>query len=201
MHGMLTNFDNDIVSTKAWNRLFAVADWAASLERQAVPPEPQPTWSELAQKIRKNAETKEALASWEPSVTTEREPGLANDPVHKLATDYLTAWQERNYGKMAQVLSPLVRMETDGQSAGMVREQFELYELTDFAIRKLSFEAAAVCEVDVELTVRDQIGLARMRWIRSDAEGMAVAPNESGEWGLVLWGPTAMINHAKVEAD
>jgi hypothetical protein len=75
MHGMLTNFDNDVVSTKAWNRLFAVGDWATSLERQAVPPKPEPTWSELAQNMRKNAETKEALESWRPRITTERDQG------------------------------------------------------------------------------------------------------------------------------
>lgn len=143
MHGMLTNFDNDIVSTKAWNRLFAVVDWATSLERQAVPPKPEPTWSELAQKIRKNAETKKALESWQPKITTEGDPGFANDPVHELAADYLAAWRRKNYGKMAQALSPLVRMETDGQSAGMVREQYDLYELTDFAIRKVEFRCGS----------------------------------------------------------
>lgn len=44
VHGTLTNFDNDIVATKAWNRLFAVADWAKSAKEQAKPPEPERSW-------------------------------------------------------------------------------------------------------------------------------------------------------------
>jgi hypothetical protein len=42
----LVNFDNDIVATKAWNRLFAVADWAASRQKRAIPPDPKPTMKE-----------------------------------------------------------------------------------------------------------------------------------------------------------
>lgn len=34
VHGTLLNYDNKIVATKAWNRLFAVADWAASIEKR-----------------------------------------------------------------------------------------------------------------------------------------------------------------------
>jgi hypothetical protein len=37
MHGNLVNFNNDIVATKAWNRLFAVADWATSRQKQSKP--------------------------------------------------------------------------------------------------------------------------------------------------------------------
>ena len=42
MHGMLVNFDNKTIATKAWNRLFAVADWADSRERRAKPIEATP---------------------------------------------------------------------------------------------------------------------------------------------------------------
>jgi hypothetical protein len=34
IHGTLVNYDNVIVATKAWNRLFAVADWARSVEKE-----------------------------------------------------------------------------------------------------------------------------------------------------------------------
>ncbi len=47
VHGMLTNFDNVIVATKAWNRLFAVADWAKSRVEQAREPEPMPSWGDV----------------------------------------------------------------------------------------------------------------------------------------------------------
>jgi hypothetical protein len=201
MHGMLTNFDNDIVATKAWNRLFAVTDWATSLERQAVPPDPEPTWPELFRKIRENEEAKKALAEWQPRVVTEQESGFTHDPLYTLATDYLTAWLKKNYGRMAQLLSPLVREETERKTAGMVRENCQGFELTGFVVRRLDYEAPAVCEIDVELHLGNETKAARLRWIRTGEDGMAVTPNQPGEWRLISWGPWAMINNAKRHTD
>lgn len=39
-------FDNEVVATKVWNRLFAVADWPDARQRQAEPVEPAPTLRE-----------------------------------------------------------------------------------------------------------------------------------------------------------
>ena len=38
VHGTLVNYDNVVVATKAWNRLFAVADWARSLAKEKAEP-------------------------------------------------------------------------------------------------------------------------------------------------------------------
>src|SRR5262249_15562979 len=48
VHGMLLDYDNDVVATKAWNRLFAVMDWAKAREKEQEPAKPQPTWREVA---------------------------------------------------------------------------------------------------------------------------------------------------------
>lgn len=36
MHGMATDFDNDLIASKAWCMLFAIADWAKSKEKVVV---------------------------------------------------------------------------------------------------------------------------------------------------------------------
>lgn len=46
MHGSVVNFDNVIVATKAWNMLFAVADWAEAKRKAAEPKEWPPSWSD-----------------------------------------------------------------------------------------------------------------------------------------------------------
>ncbi|MBW3536858.1 MAG: hypothetical protein KY395_03690 [Actinobacteria bacterium] len=46
IHGSVVNFDNVIVATKAWNMLFAVADWATATRKAAEPKESPPTWSD-----------------------------------------------------------------------------------------------------------------------------------------------------------
>jgi hypothetical protein len=48
LHSMLLKHDNDVVATKAWNRLFAIVDWAKAREKEQQPPKPEPSWKETA---------------------------------------------------------------------------------------------------------------------------------------------------------
>ena len=43
VHGAITKFDNVVVATKAWNMLFAVADWATATTKARQPEAPKPT--------------------------------------------------------------------------------------------------------------------------------------------------------------
>lgn len=200
MHGNLVNFDNDIVATKAWNRLFAVADWAASQQKRAIPPDPKPALRELVAGIRENEKAKEALARWRPRTTSVGEAGFSEDPVHQVTTSYLEAWKARNYGRMAGLLSALAAEDTPGRTAGMVREAFEGVELVDFSIQRIDHQAAAVCEVDVELDIRTESRPARLRWIREGDDGKAAFPNQPGEWRLMVWEPTAIFHRARQDS-
>jgi hypothetical protein len=194
IHGMLVEYDNVIVATKAWNRLFAVADWATSLERRARPAEPESTWGQIFKQINKNEAAKKALAEWRPRKLTPADADFAHEEVCIRAKQYLDAWKRNNYGAMAALISPKLGEETPNATARVVRQEFELWSLDDYAIRAADFEAAAVCELDVDLVIEGEVRHGRMRWIREDADGVAAMPNESGAWYLYLWGPWAMLN-------
>lgn len=201
LHGTLTNFDNVVVATKAWNRLFAVADWASSREKQAREPEPEPTWRELFQQLRSNAAAKRALDDWQPRVLTKTDPDLRSEPLYDVAGRYLTAWGNKNYGEMAKMLSSLSREETHGKTAGRVRNECSLTELDGFDIAKLDFQAPAACEIDVELTYDGRRRPGRLRWIREDDKGNPAMPNQQGEWRLIVWVPIAIVNRAEEIAE
>ena len=194
IHGTLLNYDNVVVATKAWNRLFAVADWATSIEKKNVEPEPEPTWRELFQQISKNQQAKKALDEWRPRTVEADDPGFADEEVCKRAKTYLDGWKAKNYGVMASLISPMLSEDTPRQTAGVVRSEFESWGLQDFTIMRADFEAAAVCEIDVNLIVDSEARPARMRWIREASDGMAAMSNEDGAWYLYLWGPSAMLN-------
>ena len=81
IHGTIVHYDNPIVATKAWNRLFAVVDWARSLARQDQPPLPKPSFRETLAKLAENQRTKEALAQWRSSVVTANDPAFEQQPV------------------------------------------------------------------------------------------------------------------------
>lgn len=77
MHGMATDFDNDIIASKAWCMLFAIADWKKSKEKVATSEKDE---SSLIDAIRKaksiHDETRKNLAlldKWE-----KHEVGLEN---------------------------------------------------------------------------------------------------------------------------
>jgi hypothetical protein len=198
VHGMLVNYDNIIVATKAWNRLFAVADWATSIERQNKPKEPEPSWGDIFRKTARNAAAKKALDEWRRKKLTADDPGFYDEEVCARAKSYLDAWKRRNYGAMAALISPQLGEPTPNATAGMVRSEFESWHLDDYTIAAADFEAAAVCEIDVELVSEGEQRHARMRWIREGSDGMAAMPNEPGTWYLYLWGPWAMVNRRDV---
>jgi hypothetical protein len=201
IHGMLVNYDNVIVATKAWNRLFAVADWATSLERKSKPKEPEPSWGDVFRKIARNERVKKALDEWRPSRLEVSDPGFDDEEVCVRAKTYLDAWMRRNFGAMAKLISPQLGEGTPNATAGRVREEFELWTLDYYTMVAADFEAAAVCEIDVELVMDGERKDARMRWIREDSEGGPAMPTEPGTWYLYLWGPLAMLNRRKTAED
>lgn len=180
VHGMLTNYDNDVVAAKAWNRLFAVADWASSREKRDRPPKPRTSWRELFRSLAHNEETRRALDAWRPSSRASGEPGFDKDEVVAASEQYLVAWQRRNYGVMAGLLSPLVAESSHGRTAGQVREAFEDRILVSYRLEGVGYTAAAVALVDAAIEVDGSQVACRLRWIRSGADGMGVAPNEDG---------------------
>lgn len=193
VHGMLVNYDNVVVATKAWNRLFAVADWADSRRKQAEPVHKPPSWRELFRQINSNAEAKKALQEWKPSNLSVGEPGFEQDEVVISAIGFLEAWQRANYGRMAQMISPLVARSTVSKAAGDVRQEYEQHSLTGFRVLSVDHQAAAVAVVVVELSVQSVSSEGRMRWIRQDGAGQAVTPNQQGTWRLMSWGYHAII--------
>jgi hypothetical protein len=102
---------------------------------------------------------------------------------------------------MAALISPQLGDGTPSATAGRVREEFESWKLDDYTLVAADFEAAAVCEIDVDLMINGEKKPARMRWIREDAEGRPATPNEPGTWYLYLWGPLAMLNRRDVAED
>jgi hypothetical protein len=196
VHGMILNYNNVIIATKAWNRLFAVADWATGREKQQVPPEPKPTWRGIVGQLATTAQMKNVLETWRPRDVAPEDGGYADEPVYRQSLAYLTAWQQKNYGRMGESLPKSLAEDTPNKTAGRVREEVEIFRLSDFAIGTLHFVAAAVCEVDVTLRLNDEQKAGRLRWILEAPDGSASTLNASDVWRLYLWGPMAIINRA-----
>lgn len=117
--------------------------------------------------------------------------------MYQASVGYLSAWQQKNYGRMAGYLPVALSGTTPNQTAGRVRSEAELFELTSFTMGALHFEAPAICEAEVMLVLDGEERRGRLRWCREAVDGSPVTPDEKGTWRLYLWGPLAILNRAQ----
>lgn len=191
VHGVLLNFNNDVVASKAWNRLFAVCDWATSRRKQAIDPEPDPSWGDLLGKVRATQEMKKALDAWVPRVLTETDAGFSDHPTHVLSIEFLSAWRRQNFGRMGELLAAMVKEESQTKTAGMVRDQYENLRLEDFRVLRIGMTSPVAAKVHVELTFETRTLQAELLWLYETPSGDLVLTGQPGDWRLVLWTPPA----------
>lgn len=191
MHGTLVNFDNDVVATKAWNRLFAVADWADARERQAKPIEPTPTLRESIGRWKDNQDQKSKIEEWQPY---QYEPGAATDQASGVAgicADFLERWQKRQWGPVGAHFMELGSTRSSvGRLAVEAKDLYQDLNLAMWTILRVRHVAAAVAHTDVELVVDGNIYRTDLRWVRVDDTGHSATEWEPGRWMLSMYGPS-----------
>lgn len=187
LHGTILSYDNTVVASKAWNRLFAVADWAKSLERKNQPVPPRPSFRDLLNKMQALSQDQRVLKAWKPSTLAGNDAGFSEEPIVKSAQQFLEAWQKRNYGYMARSF-PDSMIPVDPKSRpARVRTMFERDLLEKFTIERVAYTAAAAAEVDVDVVVNGVTSSIRMRWIREKVGSNHPAMREEdGEWRLYI---------------
>ncbi|WP_147385382.1 hypothetical protein [Propionibacterium ruminifibrarum] len=195
MHGTLVNYDNVVVATKAWNRLFAVADWADARKRQKRPVEPAPSYRELMTRWCKIQSNKTKIEQWQPY---EYDPNLPHeDPaeVAMVCADFLERWSKRQWAPMGEYFIKLVNPQRPpGQLAREARDLYEQFNLDEWKILRVRHEAAAVAYTDVQLIVNSRIYLADLRWIHVDGNEKTAMEWEPGRWVLSPYGPNKFLS-------
>src|SRR5258708_3064566 len=196
MHGTVLNFDNIIVATKAWNMLFAVMDWATAKTKAETPKPPGKTLKEVIRQIIENDKDKKLVEAWSPYVLRKGDAGFEEDPAFVACTDYLEAWNNKNYGKMSKYLSSMIASSYGNAMPKIVREDYAAYVLEKFDVLALNHTGAALCEIEVKIKVADkEEQTATLRWLYEGKEGeLPMLPKGNGEWRLMSWGLTTFLN-------
>ncbi len=191
MHGTLVNFDNEVVATKAWNRLFAVADWADSRERQAKPVEPTPTRREALRQWTDTQDHKTRIEDWQPY---EYEPDPAAKELSEVAQtsrDFLESWEKRRWGPVGEHFMELGSARSSvGKLAVLAKDLYGALELSEWTVLRVRHVTAAVAHTDVELLVSGTMYRTDLRWVRMDDTGSTATEWESGHWALSQYGPS-----------
>jgi len=110
----------------------------------------------------------------------------SNSPEQKLA-EFLTLWQEKNYGHMAKCYAPML-----GLRPQEVRENFGKMELSKFEIVKIiersPFAADIQVYMDYIFELQKNSSLFEFRLILNSQDGdLAYFPSVTTRWGVANW--------------
>lgn len=202
MHGMDLGYDTKMVAAKTWAALFSTSDWARKSEAgllEAPPEQPHKTWDELLHMFRENRVKMADALKWKPrniilgsDVPISGSPDMFNDgtPEKRLA-EYLTYWKVRNYGYMANYLSPKLGP-TQKLAPLRIKQTFDSKRLSSFEFISIQDKAAAFSIIPTKL-VFEEYGeevtkTFDFRLINENPEGdPEIWETPGSEWKIISW--------------
>lgn len=191
VHGNLVSFDNEIIATKAWNRLFAVADWAASRTRQVEPAEKIPSLEESVRQWDGVQDQMARLEQWQPHEYVPESNDEKPREVAQACADFLEKWHKNQWALVGTHFMELGgKRSSVGQLAVEAKALYETHHLSDWKILRVQHVAAAVAHTDIEIHVNGTTYRTELRWVRIDDVGSTRTEWEPGRWTLSLYGPT-----------
>lgn len=197
MHGNLTNFDNVVVASKAWNRLFSLIDWAQAIEQSKKPIEPEPTLRESLAKLADIAADRKKMAAWKPRTKSVAANGLdevMSEPVVVAAKGMLDAWIAKNYGQLAPFLHEFTKPKSKNAFIGEVRSRFVKTPLESFQVLAVDVRGPGLAHVTVELSVDGVTHESELRWLYVDREKHTrVEGDPRGSWQVIQTDPLSII--------
>lgn len=196
MHGTLVNFDNVIIATKAWNRLFAVTDWAEAKERQAKPIAPTPSWRESLNRWMDIQRQSTRIEEWQPFEYEPTTDGEDPSSVASVCADFLERWQRRQWGLVASHFMGFgSKQSAAGKFALEAKDLYGAHELSSWKITRVRHVGVAIAHTDVELRVNDSTFRTDLRWVRVDESGNIAM--DGLLWALQLYGPSHFLKAEK----
>lgn len=195
VHGMITNFDNSVISTKAWNHLFAIGDWAEAKlrkdEMEDAPPDP--SLEELAKQYRQLKDDETSRSRFRPYVCA---PSIADCSALRAAEDYFNRWEKRQWAPLgAHFMQVTGNRLSTGQLALEAKDLYEEYLLEEYSILKIEHFGSMGAHVHASLIINGQTHMIKQRWLHVDDSFSMVDEWKIGHWALSLYGPLTFIKN------
>jgi len=191
VHGSVVRFDNVIVATKAWNMLFAVADWATATQKAAETKEPDPTWGDLWSSLSRQASYKKYQRDFVSTTLPASAEGFASVEIVQLAAEFLEAWQFERWGLVAKFTPPmLLSTRSDGQSARQAKDTFAQHDLTSWTIQSVTHDQASTASIKAAAVVNGDEAMMHFRMVFWDLnDNVGIPGQDEGRWTLAVWAP------------
>lgn len=199
VHGTIINYDNPVIAAKAWCRLFAVVNWADSLDAKKKK-EAEPPPLSLRQTLRRLAEHgekmrlyEEGMEAWNRRSLVPGDEDFEGDEVKAVTERYLSAWQTGRIGLMAELIPHSLAKDSPKKTAFMVKEEVADFDLTSFTVDGVDPVAPAVAETRVTLVITARPSRAPYGGSERGTTAIRLTPNVDGAWHVMSWGPYAIM--------
>lgn len=194
MHGMLVNFDNDVVATKAWNRLFALADWANGRAKQAKPPKPERTLEEVLREREEVQAVNRRMADWSAYEYEVSDVEAELTDLDRTCADFFQRWERQQWSPLCQHFRVPVPRPLGGKLAQTAKSLYSDQVLTGWSLEHVFHRGASMAESQVALEVNGEWGVVLLRWLYTDAEGEhSYDWIEGGVWRLAVYDPRVFL--------
>lgn len=192
LHGRALGYANKVTCAKAWLLMMALVDWAIAKSseesrREEFNRNNNLTLKEVlegASKVRAETRAMEAFRPYE-AVGPFQKPFKPDGPEEAVFA-FLSGWQAKNYGEMAQHAVNSLR-EPIKKMAGEMRNMASFVELEKFEVLKIRYSTVARCDVRVWVkakTWRKYVeGEFALLMFRYTSEGeMAMSADQDSMW-------------------
>ena len=180
MHGVVVNFDNEVVATKAWNMLFAVGDWATATTKAAEPQEPTPTFREAFASIKRNAEARRRDEEHVRQTIERSDERFAADEAVLQATRFLEAWERGQWGIVTEYMPPVLReRRSNGRAISETKSWFGWHEITSWSLTSVTYVLPGAADIYGTATVNGEQREMQFRMVH-----LAPDPGQSTVRGL-----------------
>lgn len=196
VHGMLPNFDNPIIATKAWNLLFAVSDWADGEVARLTPKEDEPTLSETLRRSVDWQNLKKKSDAFAPYEVSGSELAPTDLREHVAASEFLVSWAKRRWGPVGGFFIRFGDQTRDvGKQAREARSLYEDNALQSWSITRISRATSSLAFVEVTLVVGDVCRQGTIRLVLCDENNRVELDPDAGRWFVAPYYPESFWTH------
>ncbi|OLT36024.1 hypothetical protein BJF84_12560 [Rhodococcus sp. CUA-806] len=198
VHGNITNYNNRVVATKAWNMLAALADWASGLEKKAAEPEVSPTLRGTLSMLMRQAKTRQYREQFTRSITRSTDSRFVDLPVAKTAKAFLDAWSRQQWAVVAEALPISGKVRVDSSKRAVeAKRLFAQFVLDSPDIEQVEFDQPSAAAIAGSVGITDNTGKRshyrlEIRWIHEHADGLLAIPSDTdSRWVLAVVAPNS----------
>lgn len=183
VHGMLPNFDNPVIATKAWNLLFAVSDWADGEVARLTPKEDEPTLRETLRRYSDFQALKKKSDAVEPYEVPGSDPNAGGLREYVAASEFLLRWEKQQWGLIGELFIRFGEQPRDmGKQAREARTLYENTPLESWSIARVRRATSSLAFIDVNLIVDGVSRPGVIRFVLCDESNRIELDPDAGGW-------------------